>query len=83
MSLEHGLNQATLTHTQRFNLLWRSNVVGTSDRWDEFLINLRKVSISFGDLMSLEPQNSSIFGLWGSHRFNLLWRSNVVGTLYI
>ena len=39
------------------------------------------VSISFGDLMSLEPafdyleQEYELF-----FRFNLLWRSNVIGT---
>ena len=35
------------------------------------------VSISFGDLMSLEPRNLAVQGYTG---FNLLWRSNVIGT---
>ena len=39
-----------------------------------------RVSISFGDLMYLELVSRTCPVNQRSHRFNLLWRSNVFGT---
>ena len=45
----------------------------------QFLVEKFHVSISFGDLMSLERDDFNV-GDRVVISFNLLWRSNVVGT---
>jgi len=54
MSLELWDSVRSLVRNLRtsFNLLWRSNVIGTLPAWDD--LDPFYVSISFGDLMSLE-----------------------------
>ena len=77
MSLELLGQSVPQAAQARFNLLWRSNVIGTLSKiliaWTVL------VSISFGDLMSLEPDIEKSLDIIGAS-FNLLWRSNVIGT---
>ena len=54
MYLEHSTKTDTASTATSFNLLWRSNVFGTSESFITLFIEF--VSISFGDLMYLEPK---------------------------